>query len=276
MATDDDAATLRERVRELEQTVAQQQDTIQQLMPSRRAILAGGAGLVGGAALTGQASAQSAAGQVGTSSEPVDVEAFDVTVQNGLDMADNTISNVNGLTASSAVIGGTVTATDVNTDSVTTDSASVTNQVDAGSVNTGDLDVGSSDLVSTGDFLAVGPNYNSDSTSFTTSQTSYVTVTNLPVLRFVWDDWLPSNATGGFYSYVGVGGGSTKDLRLQNTEDGETVWEVTGLVSGTEVSRVDEYTPTTTTSDITLELQMRTGGSSGECFTSTLNAGVSL
>lgn len=91
MATDDDdAATLRERVRELEATVAQQQDTIQQLMPSRRAILAGGAGLVGGAALTGQASAQSAAGQVGTSSEPVDVEA------------------------------ATVTASDVNTDSVNT------------------------------------------------------------------------------------------------------------------------------------------------------------
>jgi len=65
-------------VRELEQTVAQQQDTIEQLMPSRRAILAGGAGLVGGAALTGQASAQSAAGQVGTSSEPVDVEAATV------------------------------------------------------------------------------------------------------------------------------------------------------------------------------------------------------
>jgi len=76
---DDDAATLRERVRELEATVAQQQDTIEQLMPSRRAILAGGAGLVGGAALTGQASAQSAAGQVGTSSEPVDVEAATVS-----------------------------------------------------------------------------------------------------------------------------------------------------------------------------------------------------
>jgi len=96
MATDDDdAATLRERVRDLEATVAQQQDTIEQLMPSRRAILAGGAGLVGGAALTGQASAQSAAGQVGTSSEPVDVEA------------------------------ATVTATDVNTDSVNTDQTTI-------------------------------------------------------------------------------------------------------------------------------------------------------
>jgi len=117
MATDDDdAATLRERVRELEATVAQQQDTIQQLMPSRRAILAGGAGLVGGAALTGQASAQSAAGQVGTASEPVDVEA------------------------------ATVSAGDVNTDSVNTDSASVTNQLDAGSVNTASI-LGDSTLV---------------------------------------------------------------------------------------------------------------------------------
>jgi hypothetical protein len=91
MPDDDDAAALRERVQALEQTVQEQQSTIEQLMPSRRAILAGGAGLVGGAALTSQASAQSAAGQVGTSSEPVDVEAT------------------------------TVNATDVNTDSVNTD-----------------------------------------------------------------------------------------------------------------------------------------------------------
>jgi len=94
MATDDDdAATLRERVRDLEQTVAQQQDTIEQLLPSRRAILAGGAGLVGGAALTGQASAQSAAGQVGTSSEPVDVEAAEVT-------ADSVNTGALGITGS--------------------------------------------------------------------------------------------------------------------------------------------------------------------------------
>jgi len=113
MATDDDAATLRERVRELEQTVAQQQDTIEQLMPSRRAVLAGGAGLVGGAALTGQASAQSAAGQVGTSSEPVDVEAASVNVQEGV-------------STPSAFVSGTLTASDVNTDSVNTDSTNIT------------------------------------------------------------------------------------------------------------------------------------------------------
>jgi len=81
MPDDDDAAALRDRVRALEETVQEQQSTIEQLMPSRRAILAGGAGLVGGAALTGQASAQSAAGQVGTSTEPVDVDAATVNAQ---------------------------------------------------------------------------------------------------------------------------------------------------------------------------------------------------
>ena len=82
MAPDDDAADLRARVQELEQTLADHQATIEQLRDrgvGRRALLAGGAGLVGGAALTGQASAQSAAGQVGTSSEPVDVAAASVT-----------------------------------------------------------------------------------------------------------------------------------------------------------------------------------------------------
>src|SRR6056297_1618830 len=82
MAPDDDAADLRARVRELEQTLADQQATIEQLRDrgvGRRALLAGGAGLLGGAALTGPASAQSAAGQVGTSSEPVDVAAASVT-----------------------------------------------------------------------------------------------------------------------------------------------------------------------------------------------------
>jgi len=113
MATDDDdAATLRERVRTLEQTVAQQQDTIQQLMPSRRAILAGGAGLVGGAALTGQASAQSAAGQVGTSSEPVDVEAATVNADsvNTGEITTTPASIVVGLSAPQTVANSTITS----------------------------------------------------------------------------------------------------------------------------------------------------------------------
>ena len=100
MAPDDDAADLRARVRELEQTLADHQATIEQLRDrgvGRRAILAGGAGLVGGAALTGQASAQSAAGQVGTSSEPVDVAAASVS-------ADSV--DAGSVNAGAAAIGG--------------------------------------------------------------------------------------------------------------------------------------------------------------------------
>jgi len=119
MAPDDDAADLRARVRELEQTLADHQATIEQLRDrgvGRRAILAGGAGLVGGAALTGQASAQSAAGQVGTSSEPVDVEAASVTAD--------------------SVDAGSVSADSVDAGSVNTESADVENQLSAGSIKT--------------------------------------------------------------------------------------------------------------------------------------------
>src|SRR6056297_2025156 len=99
MAPDDDAADLRARVQELEQTLADHQATIEQLRDrgvGRRAILAGGAGLLGGAALTGQASAQSA-GQVGTSSEPVDVEAASVSA----DSVDAGSVNTGEVTSSS-------------------------------------------------------------------------------------------------------------------------------------------------------------------------------
>jgi len=42
-----------------------------------------------------------------------------------VDMGGGDITNVNGLTASSAIIGGTLTATDVNTDSVNTDDGTI-------------------------------------------------------------------------------------------------------------------------------------------------------
>jgi len=139
MATDDDdAATLRERVRELEQTVAQQQDTIQQLMPSRRAILAGGAGLVGGAALTGQASAQSAAGQVGTSSEPVDVEAATVTADS-VNTDDLGISDTILTSGSYATVMGGSATEDLS--DVTSTSYTAVGGL-SGVVNTGNIPAG--------------------------------------------------------------------------------------------------------------------------------------
>jgi hypothetical protein len=96
MASDsgaDDAAALRERVAALEKTVAEQQATSEspgQPTASRRGLLSGAAAAAGLGALgvysSSPASAQ-AAGQVGTQSEPVDVEAYDLNVQgtaNGL------------------------------------------------------------------------------------------------------------------------------------------------------------------------------------------------
>ena len=100
-----DAAALRDRVDDLEQTVADQQATIESLEQppaSRRGVLAALTGVAGAGALgaySQRASAQ-AAGQVGTSSEPVDVEAWDLTVQNGatlggdLDAGGNSLTNV--------------------------------------------------------------------------------------------------------------------------------------------------------------------------------------
>ena len=82
----DGGESLRERVSALEQTVSDQQETIQRLMPSRRQTVAGlgllGAGVGAGRLSSGTARAE-AAGQVGTESDPVDVEAWDLNVQNG-------------------------------------------------------------------------------------------------------------------------------------------------------------------------------------------------
>jgi len=102
MAPDD--PDLRERVAELEQTVEQQQETIHQLLPSRRRVLQAGGLVAGGGvlgALTADRASAQASGQVGTSSDPVDVEAFDLGVQNQLsssvDAGGNDLTNVGSL-----------------------------------------------------------------------------------------------------------------------------------------------------------------------------------
>jgi hypothetical protein len=81
---------LRERVAQLEETVAEQHhssESPEQPTASRRGLLSAAAGVAGLGALgvysSSPASAQ-AAGQVGTQSEPVDVEAYDVNVQGSL------------------------------------------------------------------------------------------------------------------------------------------------------------------------------------------------
>jgi hypothetical protein len=92
-----DAAALRDRVDQLEQTVAEQQATIESLSSptaSRRGVLAALTGVAGAGALGAysQRGAAQAAGQVGTSSEPVDVFA------NAID--------ANAVETDNAVIGG--------------------------------------------------------------------------------------------------------------------------------------------------------------------------
>lgn len=94
MSTEDDPKQLRERVREqharieaLEQTVADLQDSDDSTATStRRSILgsaaaAAGLGGLGYGVRQAQAQASGPAGQVGTDSEPVDVNAWDLDVQ---------------------------------------------------------------------------------------------------------------------------------------------------------------------------------------------------
>lgn len=96
----DGGESLRERVSELEQTVSDQQETIQRLMPSRRQTVAGlgllGAGVGAGRLSSGTARAE-AAGQVGTDTDPVDVQAWDLDVQNGAEFNGNPLTGVGPL-----------------------------------------------------------------------------------------------------------------------------------------------------------------------------------
>jgi len=111
MAPDDpaDDPDLRARVAELEATVEQQQATIEQLLPTRRRVLQAGGLVAGGGvlgALTADRASAQASGQVGTSSDPVDVEAYNLAVQNQLsssvDAGGNDINNVGSVNTDEA------------------------------------------------------------------------------------------------------------------------------------------------------------------------------
>jgi hypothetical protein len=89
------------------------------MLPGRRAILSGAVGASLGAAGmfygSERASAQ-AAGQVGTSSNPVDVQAFSLAVQNGADLNGSDLNNVGSLGVESelSVIDSTLYAKNGN------------------------------------------------------------------------------------------------------------------------------------------------------------------
>lgn len=110
----DDAAALRARVDALEQTVSEQQATIEELASptaSRRGVLAALTGVAGAGALgaySQRASAQ-AAGQVGTSAEPVDIYANKIQQVNSfvgaVDTEGETFTDPAGNTFSGAING---------------------------------------------------------------------------------------------------------------------------------------------------------------------------
>lgn len=107
MAADSDS-DLRARVEQLEATVQNQQETIRKMLPGRRGVLKGAA-LVGGGGLVGALSADrvsaQAAGQVGTTSEPIDVIAFSLQDRGGSNMAlENVASGSVTLSSGSATV----------------------------------------------------------------------------------------------------------------------------------------------------------------------------
>ena len=107
----DDETDIHDRIEKLEATVADQQQTIEQLTETpdvgRRSVVASllGAGAVGGLAGYGSQSARAQAsgpaGQVGTAEEPVDGFLWDLDVQNGvasdLPMGGNDVTGVGAL-----------------------------------------------------------------------------------------------------------------------------------------------------------------------------------
>lgn len=217
-----------QRLAELEAKVEAQQSTLEKMLPGRRAVLAGlagaGAGAVGMRSATDDASAQ-AVGQIGTDSEPVDVEA---------------------------------------------------ETVDASAVNADDLDIGGSDLLSSGDFAAIGPTLAWQKTQQTsTSSTSYVTVDQNEA-NVIWDNWEPSGATTAVLSMFRVSGGTNADVRLNNPVNSEAVFEG-NFADGESVTRTDTYTPTSASSRTLYQFEFRQpDGNSTILARAQATAGVQL
>lgn len=133
-----------------------------------------------------------------------------------------------------------------------------------------------------GDFLPVvgfGP-FKLDQ-SFT--NTSYDHVRNLLTTRLRWDELpIPDGASTQVFLQCQVNPGSeeTVSVRVYNPTDSETVAEETGLSTSFEMVTLGpvDYTPTTTSSDLTLQPEVKTdaGSSSCEIVTPYLGVGVKI
>jgi len=140
---DDDASALRERVRELEQTVADLKTERQRPTVGRRGVLGALAGAAGLGAVgvygSSQPAAAQAAGQVGTASDPVDVFGYNVQAENGVETPSLTDTDT-GTTYDIGTFTEGEVLSDQDGDGVyTLPSGSV--GIDVGSVTTGQANI---------------------------------------------------------------------------------------------------------------------------------------
>jgi hypothetical protein len=152
----------------------------------------------------------------------------------------------------------------VDADSVTTDSATVNGATATDTLEADDIGIGSSDFVSNGDFVAVGPSWGPMSVDkFATTQNSYENDAD-QINGYLDAGRFPSGSQIAVESLLTADPGSgSMDVRLLNARDAETVWEETNISSRTDLSKLNSYTPFTT-SGITfyrLQIKSNTGDS---------------
>lgn len=143
------------------------------------------------------------------------------------------------------------------------------------SVTTDDLDIDGSDLVQSGDVLLSGPSDTAHQRDLSQSTTSYNGQADFQLKRVTWDSWLPEGATSVVYAEMQKS--NNIDVRLQNTTDGETIASNEGTNDTVVTLGPVSYTPTTTGSQIQIQVQSRSqDGASGSVLDFSLEMGIQL
>jgi hypothetical protein len=103
-----------------------------------------------------------------------------------------------------------------------------------------------------GDFVPIGPAGTLPTWAhvFTTSSAGFSSSNDYANISTVWDEWLPSGATGAIRTQLKRDGGGTGTVRLRNITDSESVWSVSSGSLDNPIIRTDSYTPPTTSSEI--------------------------
>lgn len=124
-----------------------------------------------------------------------------------------------------------------------------------GSLQTDNLDIGSADFVSSGDVVPVAFfSMDSPNTNVSVSSSNYQAIPGNMNLIIQWDDLVPSDVTGvvNIATSAVPGSDETYTLKMQNNADGESMVNLSTLVSDKIRSGWTTYTPTTTGSAIRL------------------------